>query len=112
MTFPMVPLIGVNFFKEFYFPFHEGVENTVENADRAKGKRILGTDPASGNSVLVQITRYGPVVQIGTKEELPEDEKPRFANLKPGQSMETLSFEDAMELFQLPKSLGEYKEKK
>lgn len=49
------------------------------------------------------------MVQIGTKEELPEDEKPRFANLKPGQSMETLSFEDAMELFQLPKSLGEYK---
>ncbi len=97
------------FLKEFYFPFHEGVENTVENADRAKGKRILGVDPASGNSVLVQITRYGPVVQIGTKEELPEDEKPRFANLKPGQSMETLSFEDAMELFQLPKSLGEYK---
>ena len=97
------------FLKEFYFPFHEGVENTVENADRAKGKRVLGVDPASGNSVLVQITRYGPVVQIGTKEELPEDEKPRFANLKPSQSMETLSFEDAMELFQLPKSLGEYK---
>ncbi len=98
-----------NFLKDFYFPFHAGVENTVENAERAKGKRILGADPESGRSVLVQITRYGPVVQIGDLEELGEDEKPRFANLKPGQSMETISFEDAMELFKLPKSLGDYK---
>ncbi len=97
------------FLKDFYFPFHQGVENTVENAERAKGKRVLGTDPESGRSVLVQITRYGPVVQIGDVAELPEDEKPRYANLRPGQSMETIAFEDAMELFKLPKSLGEYK---
>jgi DNA topoisomerase I len=98
-----------NFLKGFYFPFHEGVERTVENAERAKGKRVLGKDPESQRSVLVQITRYGPVVQIGDIEELGEDEKPRYANLKPGQSMETISFDEAMDLFQLPKSLGEYK---
>jgi DNA topoisomerase I len=98
-----------NFLTDFYFPFHEGVERTVETAERAKGKRVLGTDPDSGNSVLVQITRYGPVVQIGAVEEMGEDQKPRYANLKPGQSMETISYEEAMELFKLPKSLGEYK---
>lgn len=97
-----------SFIKSFYEPFHEDILHTVENADRAKGKRVLGKDPDSGKSVLVQITRYGPVVQIGALEELAEGEKPRFANLKRGQSMETIAFEDAMELFQLPKSLGEY----
>lgn len=97
------------FIKDFYVPFHEDILHTVENADRAKGKRILGKDPVSGNSVLVQITRYGPVVQIGDLEELAEGEKPRFANLKRGQSMELLTFDEAMELFKLPKTLGEYK---
>ncbi len=95
--------------KSFYGPFHETVENTVANAERAKGKRELGKDPESGNTVLVQITRYGPVVQIGTREEVGEEGKPRFANLKPGQSMETISYEEAMELFKLPKVIGEYK---
>lgn len=94
---------------EFYFPFHEQVTNTVENADRARGKRVLGKDPASGHSVIVQITRYGPVVQIGDSEELTEEEKPRYANLMPGQSMETVTFEEAMELFKLPRTLGTYK---
>lgn len=95
--------------KEFYFPFHSLVENTLENADRAKGRRDLGKDPVSGHTVLVQMTRYGPVVQIGSQEEIAEDSKPRFANMRQGQSMETINFEEAMELFKLPKSLGEYK---
>lgn len=95
--------------KEFYFPFHNLVEDTKENAERAKGKRTLGKDPVTGHSVLVQITRYGPVVQIGDQEELKEGEKPKFANLKKGQSMESVTFEEAMELFKLPKSFGEYK---
>lgn len=95
--------------KDFYFPFHTLVEDTKENAARAKGKRILGKDPVSGHAVLVQITRYGPVVQIGDVEELAEDQKPRFANLRPGQSMETIGFDEAMELFKLPKSFGTYK---
>ncbi|WP_235296884.1 type I DNA topoisomerase [Portibacter marinus] len=95
--------------RNFYNPFHDKVEETIANADRAKGKRELGKDPKTGHTVLVQITRYGPVVQIGTREEVGEDGKPQFANLKPGQSMETISYEDAMELFKLPRVLGEYK---
>ncbi len=94
---------------KFYGPFHETVENTLANAERAKGKRELGIDPVTGHTVLVQITRFGPVVQIGTREEVGEDNKPQFANLSPGQSMETISFEEAMELFKLPRILGVYK---
>src|SRR5690606_32543353 len=76
---------------------------------RATGERILGTDPATGRSVLVRLSRFGkPIVQIGKAEELGEDEKPQYANLKPGQSLETIDFEEAMSLFALPRDLGEY----
>lgn len=101
---------GVNWksmLKTFYGPFHETVENTLENAERAKGKRELGKDPVSGYAVLAQMTRFGPVIQIGDRDEVQEGEKPRFANLKPGQSMETISFEEAMELFKLPRTIGQ-----
>jgi DNA topoisomerase-1 len=94
--------------KDFYAPFHQTVDNTLENAERAKGKRVLGMDPATGYSVIAQMTRFGPVIQIGDREEMDKDEKPKFANLKPGQSIETISMADAMELFQLPKIIGEY----
>ncbi|MEL6389465.1 MAG: type I DNA topoisomerase [Bacteroidota bacterium] len=97
--------------KQFYEPFHSTVSNTLENAERAKGKRILGKDPETGHSVLVQITRYGPVVQIGDREELGEEEKPKFANLRPGMSMQTITYEEAMKLFELPKILGQWEEK-
>lgn len=93
--------------REFYFPFHETVDKTLETAERAKGKRVLGQDPATGHSVIAQMTRFGPVIQIGDRDEIEKDEKPKFANLKPGQSIETISMEEAMELFQLPKTLGE-----
>lgn len=92
--------------RRFYGPFHETVENTLEKAERAKGRRELGKDPQSGRTVLAQMTRFGPVIQIGDRDELPEDEKPRFANLKPGQSLETVSLEEALELFKLPRILG------
>ncbi len=95
--------------KNFYGPFHEKVEATMENAERAKGRRELGEDPISGYKVLAQMTRFGPVIQIGDRDELPEGIKPKFANLKPGQSLESISFAEAMDLFQLPKSLGTYK---
>jgi DNA topoisomerase-1 len=95
----------------FYGEFHTNVEKTMEEAARAKGRRELGIDPETGYKVLVQMTRYGPVVQIGDREEVKEDEKPRFASLRRGQSMETLTYEEAMELFQLPKSIGEYEGK-
>ena len=92
--------------KKFYGPFHDSVENTMEHAERAKGKRVLGKDPQSGYSVIAQMTRFGPVVQIGDREEVLESEKPRFANLKPGQSLETITYDEAMDLFKLPRTLG------
>ncbi|MFZ1785724.1 MAG: type I DNA topoisomerase [Ferruginibacter sp.] len=89
---------------DFYTPFHEGVEHTLENADRAVGERILGKDE-SGKTIMARMGRYGPMVQIG----LPEDEeKPRYAKLKPSQSIETISFQEAVELFKLGAPLGEY----
>jgi DNA topoisomerase-1 len=94
--------------RDFYFPFHETVDVTLETAERARGKRVLGQDPATGHSVIAQMTRFGPVIQIGDRDELEGEEKPKFANLKPGQSIETINMEEAMELFQLPKSLGEW----
>ncbi len=96
---------------QFYKPFHEGIEDTLENAERVTGERILGKDPESGRTVLVRLSRNGPVVQIGAPDELAEDEKPRYANLKPGQSMGQVELDDVMELFQLPKDLGEYEGK-
>ena len=92
----------------FYEPFHKTVVETMENAERAKGRRELGTDPVSGHTVLAQMSRFGPLVQIGTREEVGEEGKPRFANLQPGQSLETITYEEAMELFKLPRLLGEY----
>jgi DNA topoisomerase I len=88
---------------DFYHPFHERVEHTIENAGRAKGERELGIDPASGKPVVARLGRYGPMVQIGVAE---SEEKPRFAKLRTNQSIETISMEEAMELFRLPRNLG------
>ncbi|MEZ4949499.1 MAG: type I DNA topoisomerase [Saprospiraceae bacterium] len=97
--------------KDFYFPFHDTVKDTVENAERASGERILGEDPETGRKLLVRMSRLGPVVQIGSQDELAEDEKPKYANLRPGQSLESITFEEALDLFKLPRVLGEYKGK-
>ncbi|HEX5624838.1 MAG TPA: type I DNA topoisomerase [Saprospiraceae bacterium] len=98
----------VKMIDEFYWPFHKNVDLVMEQGSRAKGRRDLGVDPVTGRKVLVQLTRFGPVVQLGDKDELSEEEKPVFANLRPGQSMETISYEDAMDLFKLPKDIGSY----
>ncbi len=95
--------------ESFYDSFHKVVEQTIATAERASGERILGKDPKSGRTVLVRMARFGPVVQIGAPDELEEGEKAKFGNLKPGQSLETITFEEAMELFDLPKKIGEYK---
>jgi len=87
----------------FYHPFHKNVEHTLEHAERAKGERMLGEDPESGKPVVARLGRFGPMVQIGGTE---DEEKPRFAKLRPNQSIETISFEEAMELFKLPRKLG------
>ena len=76
-----------------------------ENAERASGERVLGTDPKTGRQVSARLGRFGPMVQIGTVE---EEEKPLFASLLPEQSITTITFEEAMELFELPKKLGVY----
>ncbi len=90
---------------DFYKPFHEDVEHTLENAERAKGERELGTDPASGKPVIARMGRYGPMVQIGVPD---EEDKPRFAKLNATQSIETITLEQALELFKLPLTLGEH----
>ncbi len=92
---------------EFYKPFHENIEHTLENAERAKGERELGIDPETGKKVLARMGRYGPMVQIGQAE---DEEKPRFAKLKATQSIETITMEEAMELFALPRVLGEHED--
>ncbi len=89
----------------FYAPFHDGVEHTLENAERAVGERSLGNDPATGKPIIARMGRYGPMVQIGTAD---DEEKPKFAKLKPTQSIETISLEEAIELFKLGAPLGEY----
>jgi DNA topoisomerase-1 len=94
---------------DFYQPFHGLVEKTIDTAERADGERILGKDPVSGKTVLVRLSRFGkPVVQMGAQEELAEGEKPKYANLKPHQSMSEVEMDDVLELFKLPKDLGQY----
>lgn len=90
----------------FYLPFKKDVEKTIETAERASGERELGTDAETGKKVIARMGRFGPMVQIGDSNN--EEEKPRFAKLKPNQSIETITYEEAMELFQLPKTLGEH----
>ncbi len=89
--------------KDFYKDFHPQVLDVEENAQRASGERVLGKDPKSGRQVAVRLGRFGPMVQIGTVE---EEDKPLFASLLPEQSLNTISYEEAMELFQLPRKLG------
>jgi DNA topoisomerase-1 len=90
---------------DFYSPFKKDVEKTIETAERIRGERELGADPQSGKPVVARMGRYGPMVQIGRTD---DDEKPRFARLKQNQSIETISLNEALDLFKLPLALGEY----
>lgn len=89
--------------KNFYTDFHPNVLDVEENADRASGERILGKHPTNGKQVLVRLGRFGPMVQVGTVD---DEEKPTFASLLPDQSLNTITFEQAMDLFKLPRKLG------
>ncbi len=92
---------------KFYKPFHMKVDDTDKTGERSKGERVLGTDSVSGKPVLVKIGRYGPVVQIGIAT---DEEKPRFASLQKGQSLETITLEEAMDLFKLPRTVGSFED--
>jgi DNA topoisomerase-1 len=91
--------------RDFYSEFHPQVLDVAANADREVGERILGEDPESGKPVSVRLGKFGPMVQIGSVE---DEEKPRFAGLTPNQSLGSITYEEAMDLFKLPKEIGEW----
>jgi len=91
--------------KKFYTPFHKSVEETEKNSERATGERELGTDPKSGNKVIARIGRFGPLVQINGNT---EEDKPQYARLRSGQRLETITLEEALDLFKMPRNLGQY----
>lgn len=92
----------------FYKKFHPVVEETLKNSERQVGERVLGVDPKSGRQLSVKIGRFGPIAQIGTSE---EEEKPTFASLRKTQSIESITLEEALELFKLPREIGEFESK-
>ena len=91
--------------KKFYGPFHKSVEQTEKHSERATGERELGTDPKSGRKVIARIGRFGPLVQISAEG---EDDKPQYAKLRSGQRLETITLEEALDLFKMPRNLGDY----
>ncbi len=94
--------------KEFYQKFHPIVEDVSKNAERARGERLLGKDPQTGKNVYVKIGQYGPLVQIGESN---EKEKPRFAGAPQGISLNDITLEQALQMFQFPKNIGQYENK-
>jgi DNA topoisomerase-1 len=97
--------------RKFYNPFHKEVQNTIETADKATGERDLGVHPENGKKISVRIGRYGPFVQIGESADSENEEKPLYASLRAGQSIETISINEALELFKLPKKVGVFEDK-
>jgi DNA topoisomerase-1 len=93
----------ISMIKDFYNKFHPIVEDVAANADRAKGERLLGVDPKSGKNVYARLGRFGAMVQIG---EATDEEKPKFASLQPDQTLTSITYEEAMDLFKLPKKIG------
>ena len=94
--------------RDFYTIFHQQIVSTTENSGRFSGEKLLGVDPASGKNVYVKVGRFGPVAQIGDTE---SEEKPRFAGLKKDMSIDTVTLEDVLKLFEFPRTLGEYEGK-
>ncbi|MBK5202639.1 MAG: type I DNA topoisomerase [Prolixibacteraceae bacterium] len=95
---------------EFYRPFHHDVEQALEMSEHTNGEKKLGVDPVSGKNVFVRVGRFGPLAQIGDRED--ENNKPRYASLRTGQRIESITLEEALDLFKFPRELGEYEGKK
>jgi len=95
--------------RSFYDPFHSKVESALNEAERTNGVRIIGVDPNSGKAISVKIGRFGPLAQLG--ETVEGGEKPQFASLRSGQHIETITMEEVLELFKLPRNLGDFEEK-
>ena len=93
---------------DFYKPFHEDVEKTTETAERQSGERTLGVDPATGKNIYAKVGKFGPYVQLG---EGTEDEKPQYGKLLQSQRIDSITLEEALELFKLPRTIGEYQGK-
>ncbi len=96
----------------FYHPFRQTIESTLKNSEKTKGERILGSDPKTGKQVSVKIGRFGPIAQLGESTVDEDQEKPQFASLRPSQHLETITLEEALELFKMPRELGDYENKK
>ena len=94
--------------RDFYKSFHKQIVSTTEHSGKFSGEKLLGTDPATGKNVYVKVGRFGPVAQIGDTD---SDEKPRFAGLKKDMSIESVTLEEVLKLFDFPRSLGEYEGK-
>lgn len=92
---------------DFYHPFKKDIESTIENAERIKGERELGVEASTGKKINARMGRYGPMVQIG---DVNDEDKPRFAKLKATQSIETITLEEAMDLFKLPRNIGQFED--
>ena len=94
--------------RDFYFPFHKQVEEVLEKSEKVKGEKLLGQDPKTGKNMYVKLGRYGAMVQLGESD---SEEKPQFAGLRKGQSMDSVTLEDALELFKFPRIIGSYEDK-
>ncbi|MCX8480999.1 MAG: type I DNA topoisomerase [Sediminibacterium sp.] len=92
----------------FYKPFHNLIDSTLLNAERASGEREIGIDPKSGKKIIARMARFGPIVQLGENN---DTEKAKFAGLKNNQSIETISLEEALSLFELPRNIGIFEDK-
>lgn len=92
---------------DFYKPFHKRIEDTIEHSEKFSGEKLLGQEPGTGKNVFSKIGRFGPMIQIGDTE---SDEKPRFASIKKGKSLDTITLEEALEMFKFPRTIGVYQD--
>ncbi len=104
-------LVWNNMIQKFYTPFHQEVTETSANAERQNAVRIIGVDTESGKPVSVKVGKYGPYAQIGENSDDENAEKPRYASLRSGQLIETITLEEALDLFKLPRVIGQFEDK-